>query len=99
MIYDKADEVIEERFESLLHIHQIGLETSMRGKEFIFDCVLLHYKRHKINLRRRSYIGSPDWIKSKKATMNPNNDNNKYFQYARTVAINHVQIGRNSQII
>ena len=51
MIYDKADEVIKELFESLLHRYQIGLKTSMKGSDFIFDCVnFLDYKCHKINL-------------------------------------------------
>ena len=48
MINDKADEVIEERFESFVNSYQIGLETSMRGSDFIFDCVhLLYCKCHK----------------------------------------------------
>ena len=37
MIYDKVGEL----FESLLNRYQIGLETSMRGSNFIFDCVNL----------------------------------------------------------
>ena len=40
MTYDKADEVIKELFESLLSKYQIGLETSMTGSNFIFDCLL-----------------------------------------------------------
>ena len=36
MVYDKANEVIEERFESLLSWYQIELEISMRGSDFIF---------------------------------------------------------------
>ena len=40
-INDKADEV----FKSLLNRYQNNLETSMRGSDFIFDCVhLLYYK-------------------------------------------------------
>ena len=31
MISDKADEVIEEHFQSLLSRNQVGLETSMKG--------------------------------------------------------------------
>ena len=43
MIYNKADEAIEELFESLLNRYQIGLETSMKGSDFIFDSInLLH---------------------------------------------------------
>ena len=62
MIYDEADEIIKERFESLLNRYQIGLETSMKGSVVIFDCVIsLHYKYHKINLKRNgSYIDSRD---------------------------------------
>ena len=52
MIYDKADEVIQEVFESLLSRYQTGLEESMKGSDLIFDCVnLFHYKYHKINLK------------------------------------------------
>ena len=36
MINDKADEVIEALFESFLNRYQVGLETSMRGSDFIF---------------------------------------------------------------
>ena len=57
------------------HRYQIGLETSMTGSDFIFDCVyLLHFKYHEINVNRDgSYIDSPDWIKNKKAATNPIN--------------------------
>ena len=58
MIYGKTDEVIKELLESLLNRYQIGLETSMKGSDFIFHCInLLHYKCHKINPNHsRSYI-------------------------------------------
>ena len=43
-LYDKI-ETVNELLESLLSRHQIGLETSMRGSDFIFDSVqLLYYK-------------------------------------------------------
>ena len=56
--YDYADEIVEEVFESLLSRHQIRLETSMKGCNFIFDGVkVLFYKRHKIDFKRGgSYI-------------------------------------------
>ena len=56
MINDKVDEVIKKLFDSL-----IGLEKSMRGSDFIFDCVhLMYYKCHKINPNRGgSYIDFP----------------------------------------
>ena len=62
MVYDNADKVIQERFESPLSRYQIGLNTSMRESDFILDSIhLLHFKCHKINLKRvESYIDSPD---------------------------------------
>ena len=52
MINDKADEIIENLSESLLNRYQIGLETSMGGSDFSFDCVyLMCYKLHKINFK------------------------------------------------
>ena len=52
IITDKADEVIEKLFQSLLSRCQIGLETPMRGSNFIFGCIhLLYYKCHKINFK------------------------------------------------
>ena len=95
MIYDKVgevDHVTEEFLQSLLFRYQIRLETSMRGSDSIFDCVRrLYYKCHKINPNRGgSYIDSPDWIKNQKWAINPvNKKNNKCFQYAVTVALNH----------
>ena len=64
----------------------------MKGSEFVFNYVqLLYYKCHKINPScGGSYIDSPDWIKTKKAKINPiNKKDNKYFQYTVTVALNY----------
>ena len=65
----------------------------MKGSDFIFDGVnLLYYKCHKINFKRGgSYIESPDWMKKKKATINPK-IKDKSFQYAATVALYHGEI-------
>ena len=67
MIYDNANDIVDELFKSLFSRYQSGLETLMRGRDFIFDSVqLLHYKCHKINFRRDgSYIDSPDLIKTR----------------------------------
>ena len=67
----------------------------MRGGESVFDYIeLLYYKLYKINPSHGgSYIDSPDWIKSKKVTINPiNKKDNKCLQYAQTVALNHEEI-------
>ena len=75
--------------------YQIGLETSMTCSDFIFDYVhLLYFKHHERNFKwGGSYIDSPDWIKNKKAATNPlNTKDNKWFQYAVAVALNHKEI-------
>ena len=101
MPYDNGNDIVNELFESLFSRCLICLETSMRGSDFIFDSVqLLHYKCIKINSkRRRSYIDSTDWIKKKKATINPENEDNKCFHYGETVALNHEEIKREPQRI
>ena len=62
MTYDNINEVVNKVFES----YQIGLETSMRGSNFIFSSVqVLYYRRHKTNFECSGpYIESPDWIKN-----------------------------------
>ena len=97
MIYDKAGEIIQEPYESLLSRYQIGLETTMKISNFVFYCVnLLRCKCHKVNLKCvGSYMDSPDWIKNDKATINPIDDDDKCFQYAATVVSNHEEIGKN----
>ena len=74
----------------------------MRGSEFVFNYVqLLYYKYHKINFSRGgSYIDSPYWIKIKNAAINLiNKKDNKCFQYAVTVALNHEEIKKYPQRI
>ena len=60
MINDKADQVMTRLFQSLPSRCQIGLETSMKGTNLVFECVhLLYGKCHKINPNCvRSYIDS-----------------------------------------
>ena len=101
MINDEADEIIEELFDSLKNRYQSNLE-SMKGSDFVFDYVqLLYYNCYKINTScSESYIDSPDWIKYKKATIIPiNKKDNKYFQYAVTVALNYEEIKKDLQKI
>ena len=62
MINGKADEVTENLFEPILNRYQVGLETSVRGSDFIFDCLhSLYYKCHIMNFKYGGlYIDSPD---------------------------------------
>ena len=38
MINSKTDEAIEELFESLPYIYQMGLETTMQGSDYFWLC-------------------------------------------------------------
>ena len=94
-----TNEVIEELFKSFLQRYQEGFQEKMRGSEFEFDRVnLLYYDFNKISLNRGgSYIDFPEWIKNKKSTINPKNNDYKCFQYAVTVSLNHDKINNNPQ--
>ena len=89
-------------FVSFLQKYQEGLEESMRGSEFVYDNVdVLYYSLNKVSLSRGgSYIDPPNWLKNKKATKNPQNKkDDKCFQYALTVALNHEQTKNNPERI
>ena len=81
--------------------YQTGLKESMKSGDFVFDCInLLRYKCHKINLEcDRPYIDSPVWMKNKKPTNSPISDDDKWFQYAAAVALNHEQNVKNNPTI
>ena len=95
MMGSEIEDIIEELFKSLLQKFQEGLKESMRVREFIFDSAdLLHYHFQKISLSRKgeSYIDCLKWLKNKKATINPRNNDNNCFQRALTVALNYQNI-------
>ena len=73
----------------------------MKGSDFEFDGVnFLHYDFRKISINRGgSYIDSPKWLKDKKSTVNPINNDYKCFQYAVTLALNLDKIRKNPQRI
>ena len=66
----------------------------MRGSKFIFDIVdLLYYHLQKMDLKGGgSYIDSPKWLKTKKATINPKNNDDNCLQYALSVALKYQKI-------
>ena len=67
MTYENVNDV-DELFETLLSRYQIGLETLMKGSDFIFvSNQLSNYKFNKVNFKLGgAYIESPDWIKTRK---------------------------------
>ena len=99
MVSNETDDIVKNLFKSLFQKYQEGLEKSVTGSEFIFDSIgLLYYKQISLN-RGGSYIDSPEWLKNKKATINPKNNDDKCFQYAVTVALNYEQIKKDPQRI
>ena len=94
MMGSETDDVIEELRESLLQRYQNGLEEKMKRSDFVCDSIdLSYYHLHKTSLRRgRSYIESPEWLRNKRATINPKNDDDNCFQCALTVARDYDKI-------
>ena len=99
ILTNQREWVINDVFESFFQRYLIGLETSMRGSDFISNSAQLsYYKCHKIIFKLgRSYIDSPDWIKKKKATTNQKNEDGKCSHYAAYVALNQEEIKRDPQ--
>ena len=80
MVHDNADDIVDTLFRKLLSRHQNSLQTSMRRSDFNFDSVqILYYKCHWITLDMVDHILIL-CIKKKKATINPKNKDEKYFQ-------------------
>ena len=81
--------------------YQERLGESKERDDLIFDSVdVLYYNLNKVSLSRGgSYIDSPEWLKNKNATINLKNNDDKYFQYALTVALNYEQIKNHSERI
>ena len=64
-------------------------------KEFVFDYIAIKWIFIEVD-----QIYSPDWIKNKRATINPiNKKDNKSFQYAVTVTLNYEEIKKDPQRI
>ena len=97
----ETNNIINELFKSFFKRYQEGLETKMKGSNFVFKSVdLLYYRLHKISLNRSgSYIDSPDWIKNKKATINPKTKDNEWFKYAIIAALSQEKIKKDPQRI
>ena len=80
--YCDANDVIDKLFKSLCSKYQNTLETSMKGRNFIFDSAqLMYYKCHQVGFTRGGslidFIDYPGWMKKKAATKNSTNKDNK----------------------
>ena len=101
MFGDDNDDIIEQLFESLLQKYEENLQNKMRGSEFEFDGVnFLYYDFNKTSINRGgSYIDSPKWLKDKKSTINPKNNDDKCFPNTVTLALNLDKIKKDPQRI
>ena len=82
-----TDEVIKLLFKSFLQRFEENLQE---GSDFEFDGInFFYYVFNKTSIYRGgSYIDSPKWLKDKKSTINPKNNDHECFQYAATLALN-----------
>ena len=94
-----TDEIIKGLFELFLQKYDENLQEKMKDSDFEFDGVnFLYYDFNKISINRGgSYIDSSKWLKDKKSTINPKNNDHKCFQYAVTLALNLDKIKKNRQ--
>ena len=88
-------------FKSLLQKYQENLQEKMKGSDFTFDGInYLYYNLNKVSISKGgSYIDSRKWLKNKKSTINPKDNDYKCFQYAITLALNYDKIDRSHQRI
>ena len=93
------NEIIDEM---LAHMKTQIENPALTNSRLMFDEVLfLDVNFHRLDLTRgRSYIYLPSWIVSKKAVINPKNENDeKCFKWAVTAALHHKEIGKAPQLI
>ena len=76
-------------------------KKKMKGSDFAFDGVnYLYFDLNRISIGKGgSYIDSPKWLKNKKSTINPKNNDYKFFQYAITLALNLDKINNHPERI
>ena len=94
---DNSEDILEQLINSLRKYYADKLLICRTDSSYVYESVeglSIHF--HKIDLNRESsYTPSPDWLKNKGATINPQNTKDNYcFMYALTIALNHKEIGK-----
>ena len=95
---DNSEDILEQLINSLYKYYEDKLLICGTDSSYVYESVeglSIHF--HKIDLNRgSSFMPSPDWLKNKGATINPQNTKDNYcFMYAVTIALNHKEIGKN----
>ena len=98
---DNTNEIIKTLFESFLQRFEENLQEKMSESDFEFDSInFFNYNFNKTSIYRGgSYIDSQKWLKDKKSTINPKNNDLKCFQYATTLALNFDNINNHPEKI
>ena len=98
---DDTNEIIKSLFQSFLQRFEENLQEKMRASDFEFDGInFFNYNFKKTSIYRGgSYIDSPKWLKDKKSTINPKNNDLNCFQYAATLALNFDNINNHPEKI
>ena len=93
-LVNETDDIIKERINSFLNNYQKDEMILRNESNFVSESVdLLSYNIHKTSLKRgNSYIKFPYWIANKKATINPKNEDDRYFEYSIVVALHQKEI-------
>ena len=101
MSSDDTNEIIKSLFKSFLQRFEENLQEKMRGSDFEFDGInFFNYNFNKTSIYRSgSYIDSQKWLKDKKSTINPKNNDLKCFQYAATLALSFDNINNHAEKI
>ena len=92
-----TNKLLRQSLTSLYERYQNYLELSRKNSSFVYESVEeCNIDFHKIDLRRgASFIDPPEWLKSKKATINPQNNDVYFFMYAVTLALFNKEFGKN----
>ena len=95
-ISDNSKDILNQLYDSLLKHFNDKLLICRTDSSYVsgsFEELSIHF--HKIDLKRgSSYIPTPKWLETKKATINPENMNGNFcFVYAGTIVIYHKEIG------
>ena len=82
---------IDEIFSQLIKKHE-ELSKSLKNIDLASEGIeSITYNFTEI-IKMNTFVESPEWLKNKKCTINPQNNDNKCFQYAVTPALYHQQI-------
>ena len=94
----KSTANIDEIFDQLIKKHH-DLTESLKNVDLIPEGIeSITYNFTEIIITD-TFIESPEWIKNKKCAINPQNKDNKRFQYSVTIALNHQKIKNNPERI